>query len=93
MAKTTSSARRSLLYYSNHLRGPKGSAGARTWHQVARISDAFDTTVIIPEIDPVTAQPVTDETFEAKKHRYRHVNGLANHDSFYRLAHVDLASR
>ncbi len=64
MAKTTSSARRSLLYYSNHLRGPKGSAGARTWHQVARISDAFDTTVIIPEIDPVTAQPVTDETFE-----------------------------
>lgn len=53
-----------LLYYSNHLRGPKGSAGARTWHQVNRISDSFDVTVVIPSIDPVTASPVTDVTFE-----------------------------
>lgn len=55
--------RGSILYFSNHLRGPKASAGARTWHQTKRLSDEFNITVVIPAVDPVTAQPVTEETF------------------------------
>ena len=53
-----------ILFFSNHLRGPKGSAGARSWHQVKAISEKNYITVIIPSVDPVSSQPVTEETFE-----------------------------
>jgi glycosyltransferase involved in cell wall biosynthesis len=52
-----------VLFFSNHLRGPHGSAGARSWHQVKHMSEVFSVTVILPEIDPVTAQLVTHETY------------------------------
>lgn len=52
-----------ILYFSNHLRGPKGAAGARSWHQVRRLGDDYEVCVIIPAIDPVTAQTVTEQTF------------------------------
>ena len=54
----------SILYFSNHLRGPKGSAGARSWHQVKKLSDSFHVSVVIPSIDPVTSKPVTAETYD-----------------------------
>lgn len=53
-----------VLFYSNHLRGPKGAAGARSWHQARCLSEIFDVTVVIPGVDPVTAEPVTEETYE-----------------------------
>lgn len=61
-------ARPSILYFSNHLRGPTAAAGARTWHQAKRLSDDFDVTVVIPAIDPVTAQPVSEETYGGLDH-------------------------
>ncbi len=51
-----------ILYYSNHLRGPQGEAGARTWHQVKCLSEQHFVSVIIPGIDPVTQKKVTDDT-------------------------------
>ena len=53
-----------ILYFSNHLRGPKGAAGARSWHQARRLSRSYTLDVIIPSIDPVTSQKVTDEMYE-----------------------------
>jgi colanic acid biosynthesis glycosyl transferase WcaI len=54
---------RHILFFSNHLRGPKGAAGARSWHQAKCLSESFDVTVVIPRVDPVTAKPVTEETY------------------------------
>ena len=54
----------SILYFSNHLRGPKGSAGARSWHQTRILSQNFEVTVVIPGIDPVSSAVVTPETYE-----------------------------
>lgn len=53
-----------VIFLSNHLRGPKGSAGARSWHQTLALSKKFMVSVIIPGIDPVTAKPVTAESYE-----------------------------
>lgn len=55
---------RHILFFSNHLRGPQGAAGARSWHQARCLSERFDITVVIPAVDPVTATPVTEETYE-----------------------------
>lgn len=52
-----------LLFFSNHLRGPHGSAGARSWHQAKCLANRFQVSVILPMIDPVTAKLVTQETF------------------------------
>ena len=52
-----------VLYFSNHLRGPHGNAGARTWHQVRQLSETTMVTVIIPTIDPVASTPVTAENY------------------------------
>lgn len=54
---------KSVLFYSNHLRGPAGAAGARSWHQVRCLSEHFHVTVVIPAIDPVTADPVQPESY------------------------------
>lgn len=60
----TGRALKKILFFSNHLRGPGGSAGARSWHQARRLGAQFRVTVVIPSIDPVTAQPVTEKTYE-----------------------------
>ena len=52
-----------VIFFSNHLRGPLGAAGARSWHQARALSTEFDVVVIIPAIDPVTSQAVTEETY------------------------------
>ena len=57
-----------LLFFSNHLRGPGGSAGARSWHQVCRISRDFEVDVIIPGIDPVSAKRVASGDYEGIDH-------------------------
>jgi glycosyltransferase involved in cell wall biosynthesis len=55
---------RHILFFSNHLRGPKGAAGARSWHQVKCLSEDCRVTVVIPGVDPVTSQEVTEESHE-----------------------------
>ena len=52
-----------ILFFSNHLRGPGGSAGARSWHQAKRLSEDYVLDVVIPAIDPVSAKPVTREDY------------------------------
>lgn len=52
-----------ILYVSNHLRGPGGAAGTRSWQQAKVLSETWDVTVVLPETDPVTTQPVTSETY------------------------------
>lgn len=54
---------KSVLFYSNHLRGPAGAAGARSWHQVKCLSERFKVTVVIPAVDPVTAETVQPESY------------------------------
>lgn len=54
---------KNILFFSNHLRGPHGSAGARSWHQVKHLSDMFKIRVILPAIDPVTARSVTPDDY------------------------------
>ena len=56
--------KRRILFISNHLRGPKGAAGTRSWQQTRQLCELFDITVAVPAIDPVTVQPVTSETFD-----------------------------
>lgn len=53
-----------IFFISNHLRGPKGAAGTRSWQQVKELSKSFDITVAIPEVDPVTGHLVTAETYD-----------------------------
>lgn len=52
-----------ILYISNHLRGPGGAAGTRSWQQAKVLSETLDVTVVLPETDPVTAQPVSSDTY------------------------------
>lgn len=52
-----------ILFISNHLRGPGGSAGTRSWQQTKVLSETWKVTVVLPEIDPVTSQPITFETY------------------------------
>lgn len=56
-------SKKNILYFSNHLRGPKGEAGARSWHQTKYLSEFYNLDVIIPAIDPVTSKKVTEETY------------------------------
>lgn len=55
---------KTILFFSNHLRGPSGSAGARSWHQVKCLSEKFKVRVVFPAIDPVTARSVTPRDYE-----------------------------
>lgn len=55
--------RKHVLFFSNHLRGPHGAAGMRSWHQARHLAQDFDVTVVIPAIDPVTARPVSPESY------------------------------
>ena len=48
-----------ILFISNHLRGPGGAAGTRSWQQTKVLSETWKVTVVLPEIDPVTSQPIT----------------------------------
>ena len=53
-----------ILFLSNHLRGPRGYAGARSWHQSYHLSNEFDLTVVIPGVDPVTSKKVEPASYE-----------------------------
>lgn len=59
----TTSNRKKVVFFSNHLRGPKGSAGARSWHQANALAKDYDLTVLIPRIDPVSATEVSEHTY------------------------------
>lgn len=52
-----------ILFFSNHLRGPLGEAGARSWHQVKALQELFTVEVVLPAVDPVTNKKVTPETY------------------------------
>lgn len=52
-----------ILYVSNHLRGPGGAAGTRSWQQANVLSETWNVTVVLPKTDPVTTQAVTSETY------------------------------
>jgi len=52
------------LYFANHLRGPKGSGGTRSWHQARRLGKSGQVVVIVPRIDPLTEEPVMPPRFE-----------------------------
>jgi putative colanic acid biosynthesis glycosyltransferase WcaI len=51
------------LYFSNHLRGPAASAGARTWHQCRNSPATVRISVVIPGIDPVSATKVEERHY------------------------------
>lgn len=53
-----------ILFMSNHLRGQKAAAGTRSWQQTKRLSQDWNIDVVVPEIDPVTSQKVTPETYD-----------------------------
>lgn len=53
-----------ILFMSNHLRGQKAAAGTRSWQQTKHLSQDWTVDVVVPEIDPVTSQTVTPETYE-----------------------------
>jgi glycosyltransferase involved in cell wall biosynthesis len=53
-----------VIYFTNHLRGPKGSAGARSWHQVIALQKKFYIDVFLPSIDPVTEANIYPEQYE-----------------------------
>lgn len=55
--------RQHIIFYTNHLRGPKGLAGARSWHQAKCLAENYNLTVILPRIDPVSSNIVTDEMY------------------------------
>lgn len=65
-----------ILFFSNHLRGPKGNAGARSWHQARCLGERHEVEIIIPGVDPVTAQPVTPDTFAGLPEGNVHVHLL-----------------
>ena len=53
-----------ILFVSNHLRGPGGAAGTRSWHQARALSQRWSSVkVVIPAIDPVAATSVTECTY------------------------------
>lgn len=60
-----------VLFLSNHLRGPKGSAGARSWHQTKELSIEYKVTVLIPKVDPVTSKVVTETDYEGLNKKVR----------------------
>lgn len=70
-----------VLFLSNHLRGPNGTAGARSWHQVKRLSEEHHVDVIIPGTDPVSSQPVSRSDYDGLDMSLvsvTHADGTAN---------------
>jgi putative colanic acid biosynthesis glycosyltransferase WcaI len=51
------------LYFSNHLRGPAATAGARTWHQCRNSPAPVRVSVVIPDVDPVSATKVEERHY------------------------------
>ena len=48
--------RKKVTYLPHHFRDPSGQGGLRTWHQVNRLTENADVTIIVPGVDTLSGE-------------------------------------